>query len=62
MPKLFDVLTRKIYDENGERKLKWYKVGYLKETDKNTKFLRLFQQPDTEFFISEKEKLPNIPY
>ena len=63
MPKLFDVFTRKIYEENGDRKVRWYKVGYLKETGKTSKYLVLFHQPDTPFYILENESgLKQIPF
>lgn len=55
MTKIFDVCTRRVYEKNGEQKIKWYRVGIMKETDKGTKFFRFFHQPDTDFFIFEKE-------
>jgi hypothetical protein len=36
--------------------MKWYRAGMMKETDKGTKFLRLFNQPETDFFIFEREE------
>jgi hypothetical protein len=62
MSKIFDVLTRKVYEINGEKKIKWYKARYIKETDKGIKYIRLFFVPETDYFIFEKEKLPHIPY
>jgi hypothetical protein len=56
MPKIFEVCTRKSYEKDGEKKVKWYKAGYIKETDKGTRYLRLFQQPHTNFFIFEREQ------
>jgi hypothetical protein len=54
--KLFDICTRKFYEKEGEKKMKWYRAGMMKETDKGTKFLRLFNQPETDFFIFEREE------
>jgi hypothetical protein len=54
--KLFDICTRKFYEKEGEKKMKWYRAGMMKETDKGTRFLRLFNQPETDFFIFEKEE------
>ena len=54
--KLFDICTRKFYEKDGEKKIKWYRAGILKETDKGSRFLRLFSQPETDFFIFEKEE------
>ncbi len=55
MPKIFEVCTRKFYEKDGEKKVKWYKAGYIKETDNGKKYLRLYQQPQTDFFIFERE-------
>ena len=52
--RLFDICTRKFYEKEGEKKVKWYRAGIMKETDKGTMFLRLFHQPETDFFIFEK--------
>ncbi|MBP6977623.1 MAG: hypothetical protein KBB71_04845 [Lentimicrobiaceae bacterium] len=54
--KLFDICTRKIYEKEGQKKMKWYRTGILKETDQGTRFLRLFNQPETDFFIFEKDE------
>jgi len=53
--KLFDICTRKFYEKDGEKKMKWYRAGILKETDKGSRFIRFFHQPETDFFIFEKE-------
>lgn len=53
--KYFDVCTRKFYEKDGEKKIKWYRAGILKETDKGSRYLRLFHQPEIDFFIFEKE-------
>ena len=45
----------KFYEQGGEKKIKWYRAGILKETDKGTRFLRFFHQPETDFFIFENE-------
>ena len=52
--RLFDICTRKFYEKEGEKKVKWYRAGLMKETDKGTMFLRLFHQPETDFFVLEK--------
>ena len=33
-------------------------AGIIKESDKGSRFLRLFHQPETEFFIFEKNEKP----
>jgi len=50
------VFTCKEYNENGENKKTWYRIGYLKEKENGGRFLNLFQFPDTEFFIFEDEE------
>jgi hypothetical protein len=55
---LFDVCTRKFYEKDGEKKVKWFRAGIMKETDKGSRYIRLFNQPDTEFFIFEKKDKP----
>ena len=54
--RLFDICTRKFYEKEGEKKVKWYRAGILKETDQGTRFLRLFHQPETDFLLFEREE------
>ena len=53
--KIFNICTRKDFDKEGIRKSVWYKVGLLKEADSGRKYIKLFHQPQTEFFVFEKE-------
>jgi hypothetical protein len=55
---LFDICTRKDYEKNGEQKSKWYKVGVLKQADSGKRYIKLFHQPHTEFFVFEKDLKP----
>jgi hypothetical protein len=55
MTKIYEVFTRKNYEKDGEIKTKWYKAGMMKETEKGSRYLRLFNQPEVDFFIFEKE-------
>jgi len=57
---LFNVYTKKVYEKDGERKVKTYKTGVLKMTDRGTMYLRLFLFPDVDFYIREQEPLPII--
>ena len=52
--KLLNVFTKREFEENGERKVQWYRVGFMKESEKGGKYLRLFHQPDTEFFLFDQ--------
>lgn len=56
---LFDVFTKRIYEKDGEKKAKYYKAGTMKITDRDNIYLRLFHNPNTDFFIRGKEQ--NIP-
>ncbi|MEO8087533.1 MAG: hypothetical protein ABI763_11970 [Bacteroidota bacterium] len=53
---LFNICTKKDFETNGEQKTKWYKVGLMKIADSGRKYIKLFQQPQTEFFVFDKEE------
>ena len=53
---LFNICTKKDYEKNGENKTKWYKVGVMKIADSGKKYIKLFHQPQTEFFVFEREE------
>lgn len=59
---LFNVCAKKEYEKDGEKKVKWYKCGILKITDRGKRYLRFFHSPDTEYhlFESTDPKLPVI--
>jgi hypothetical protein len=48
---LYPVRTRQFYEKNGEKKMKWFTVGFLKETEAGKKYLHLNMFPQTEFFV-----------
>ena len=49
-------------NEQGEVIKRWYKVGYLKMTENGGKFIRLFHQPQHDYFCFENEATePLIP-
>ena len=58
---LYDVCTRRVYEKDGEKKVKWYKAGILKESDNGKRYIRLFHSPQTEFFIFNKDPVPLEP-
>jgi hypothetical protein len=53
--KIHHICTKKDYEKDGEKKVKWYRVGFLKEADSGKKYIKFFHQPETEFFVFEKE-------
>ena len=52
---LLNICTKKDYEKDGERKTKWYKVGVLKIADSGKRYIKLFHQPQTEFFVFDNE-------
>jgi hypothetical protein len=58
---LFNICTRKDYVKNGESKVKWYKVGFLKIAESGRKYIKLFHQPMTEFFVFDRDEKPLDP-
>ena len=52
---LLNVCSRKIYDKNGEKKIKWYKVGLLKITDTGKKYLQMFHSPEREYYLFDHD-------
>jgi len=58
---LYKICSKKLYEKNGEKKVTFYDVGFLKITDAGKKYLTLFIVPQTEFHFFEKdESLPEI--
>lgn len=49
--KYYRVFAKKEYQHNGEDKVRWLKVGEIKETDRGGRYLKLFLFPDTDFVI-----------
>jgi hypothetical protein len=58
--KYFNVCSLKEYEENGETKRKWYRVGYIKETQNGGRYLVLFHQPDVTLYIFENKEEENL--
>lgn len=55
--KLFDVCTKRIYEVSGEKKVKWYRAGFMKTTEKGNTYIMLYNQPDVDFHVFPKEEL-----
>lgn len=58
---LFNICTKKHYEKNGEHKTSWFKVGVLKIADSGKKYIKLFHQPETEFFVFDKDVNQQAP-
>jgi hypothetical protein len=59
MPQLFNVCAKKVYEKDGEKKIKWYIAGLMKISDTGKRYLMFFHQPQTEYYVFEKE--PSLP-
>lgn len=53
--RLFNICTRKDFEKDNVRKSVWYKVGIMKEADSGRRYIKLFQQPQTEFFVFDRD-------
>ena len=55
-----DICTKREYEQNGEKKAKWFKVGTLKTTDEGKMFIELNLLPNTSLYVFEqRDKSPN---
>ena len=52
---LFNICTKKEYEKDGEKKIQWFKIGILKIADSGRKYIKLFHQPQTEFYVFDKD-------
>lgn len=52
--KYYRVLTKFEYEHNGEKKVRWFRIGEIKETDRGGQYLTLYQQPATDFIIVQE--------
>lgn len=46
---------------NSEKIALWNKVGIIKTTKNGGKFLQMFHQPETDFFVFDEEKEEDLP-
>ena len=51
----FHVFTKREFEVDGEQKARWYRVGFLKETERGGRFLRLYAFPETTFYVFPQE-------
>jgi len=53
---LHSICTKKEYLKDGEKKTVWYKVGVLKVAESGKSYIKLYHQPETEFFIFNQDE------
>jgi hypothetical protein len=58
---IYDICVRRNYEKDGERRVKWHKVGIMTMVESGKKYIRLFHQPHTEFFVFEPKVKPEAP-
>ena len=58
--KLWNICTKKTYEKNGEEKAIWLRVGTLKETDQDKKFIELNMFPKESFYVFENKPKANM--
>ena len=56
-----NVFTRKDINARGEEIRLWHKVGLIKETPGGGRYLQLFQQPETDFYIFPDDQPDELP-
>lgn len=54
--KFQDICTKKEYEVNGEKKVKWFTVGTLKTTESGKQFLELNMFPDSPFYVFDQKE------
>ncbi|MFA6924783.1 MAG: hypothetical protein WC223_11090 [Bacteroidales bacterium] len=56
---IFDICSKRIYEKDGVKKIKFHKAGIMKTTNDGHSYIRFFHQPDVDFYVFEKT--PPIP-
>lgn len=52
--RFFRILSRRTYTHEGKEHTRWHRIGEIKETDGGGRYLRLYQSPETEFYVVEE--------
>ena len=50
-----DLCTKREYEQNGEKKVKWFNVGTLKTTEEGKQFVEINLLPDTSIYVFDKK-------
>lgn len=59
----FNIFTKREYkkdDDRGDYQT-WYKVGFMKETENGGRFIRMFHQPETTYYLFPTDNVEKIP-
>lgn len=59
--RLFTICSRLEYEKNGEKHHRWFSVGELIINESGKMHMRLYQLPETRFYLFDKEEtLPSV--
>jgi hypothetical protein len=58
--RLLKICTALDYEKNGEKRRIWRKVGELFNTESGRMFIRLYQQPETRFYVFDTDEQPKV--
>ncbi len=60
MQTLLKICTALNYDQNGEKRRVWRKVGELFNNDSGQMFIRFYHQPETCFYVFHTDEKPKV--
>lgn len=54
-----NIVTKKEYEVNGEKKVKWLQAGTLRINNDGKMFVEMNHQPDTTYFVFDQKDKSN---
>ncbi len=51
-----NICTKRVYQQNGQDKVKWLQAGTLRENDDGKQFIELNMFPNTSFYVFDQKK------
>lgn len=58
--RLLKICTVLDYEKDGEKRRIWRKIGELFNTNSGRMFIRLYQQPETRFYVFDVDEKPKV--
>ncbi|HTA27012.1 MAG TPA: hypothetical protein VK809_04455 [Bacteroidia bacterium] len=58
---ILGIYTCRVYEKEGEKKRQFYKAGIIKTASDGRMYIRLFQQPFTNFYVLENNPMFKTP-
>lgn len=56
-----NIVTKREWEQNGQKKTKWLNVGTLRITDDGKEFIELNIFPNTPFYVFEQKEKDEAP-